>query len=95
VSAGGRGASLPFVVVPAPHRVTRGSDASLADQAHATDGAVVPASELGRLSTLLREAIRIEPRAITWHPMRSAWWIIPFVLALAGEWWLRRKRGLP
>ena len=27
-------------------------------------------------------------------PMRSAWWLPPFALALAGEWWLRRRRGL-
>jgi hypothetical protein len=38
--------------------------------------------------------VRVVPRAETWHPMRSAWWIIPFALALSGEWWLRRRRGL-
>jgi hypothetical protein len=27
------------------------------------------------------------------HPMRSPWWIVPFGLALGGEWWLRRRRG--
>ena len=28
------------------------------------------------------------------HPMRSIWWIVPFVAALSGEWWTRRRRGL-
>ena len=28
------------------------------------------------------------------HPMRSFWWMFPFVACLAGEWWLRRRGGL-
>ena len=28
------------------------------------------------------------------HPMRSAWWILPFAGCLSVEWWLRRRRGL-
>jgi hypothetical protein len=28
------------------------------------------------------------------HPMRSPWWLLPFVLCLGGEWWLRRRSGL-
>ena len=95
VSVGGRTAELPFVVAASPHRVSRGAEARLADWVHATNGSIVPASQLDRLSSLLRDAVRIEPRAVTWHPMRSAWWIIPFALALSGEWWLRRRRGLP
>ncbi|HUF46481.1 MAG TPA: hypothetical protein VMM93_01635 [Vicinamibacterales bacterium] len=31
-------------------------------------------------------------RPVVWHPMRSAWWIVPFALVLGGEWW-RRRRG--
>lgn len=27
-------------------------------------------------------------------PMRSPWWLVPFVGCLAGEWWLRRRAGL-
>jgi hypothetical protein len=30
-----------------------------------------------------------------WHPMRVWGWLVPFVAALAGEWWLRRRAGLP
>lgn len=33
---------------------------------------------------------RPEPR----YPMRSWWWLLPFVASLAGEWWLRRRTGL-
>jgi hypothetical protein len=95
VSVGGRTAELPVVVSGAPHRVTRGAEARLVDLVRATNGAILPASQLDRLSALLRQAIHVEPRAVTWHPMRSTWWIIPFVLALSSEWWLRRRRGLP
>lgn len=28
------------------------------------------------------------------HPMRSPWWMSPFVACLALEWWLRRRSGL-
>ena len=28
------------------------------------------------------------------HPMRSAWWMSPFVVCLGLEWWLRRRAGL-
>jgi hypothetical protein len=28
------------------------------------------------------------------HPMRSAWWCVPFAALLCVEWAVRRKRGL-
>ena len=28
------------------------------------------------------------------HPMRAAWWILPFAGCLSIEWWLRRRAGL-
>jgi hypothetical protein len=28
------------------------------------------------------------------HPMRSVWWMLPFVGCLSVEWWLRRRHGL-
>ena len=30
----------------------------------------------------------------SWWPMRSIYWLIPFVACLGGEWWLRRRTGL-
>jgi hypothetical protein len=38
-------------------------------------------------------AERVASEALPWHPMRSPWWIVPLTLALAGDWWLRRRRG--
>ena len=39
-------------------------------------------------------ALRQQPRPDRVHPMRSAWWIAPFAIALGLEWWSRRRRGL-
>ena len=57
-------------------------------------GDTISASRLGDLPGQIAAVVRPAPRAITWRPMRSPWWILPFTLALAGEWWLRRRRGL-
>ena len=32
--------------------------------------------------------------AVRFHPMRSAWWMVPFVALLSTEWILRRRAGL-
>lgn len=57
-------------------------------------GRVFSASALGDLSATLTSAIRPDARAEMWHPMRSAWWIVPFALLASAEWWTRRRRGL-
>jgi hypothetical protein len=28
------------------------------------------------------------------HPLRAAWWMMPFAACLSAEWWLRRRSGL-
>ena len=56
-------------------------------------GIAVSAAHLKDLSAALGRTLRPITRREEWHPMRSAWWIIPFALALAAEWW-RRRHGL-
>jgi hypothetical protein len=57
---------------------------------HATGGDVVTAQRLkATLDARLPRTSRLE----TLHPMRSAWWILPFALLLAFEWWWRRRIG--
>jgi hypothetical protein len=48
------------------------------------------------LSALVRQVRdRAAPDvATTVHPMRSAWWIVPFAGLLCAEWMLRRRQGL-
>jgi hypothetical protein len=95
LSVGDRRASTPIVVATNPRRVELGAESRLRDWVRATGGETLNASDIARLPELLGKAIRIEPQLTTWHPLRSAWWIVPFVAALGGEWWLRRRRGLP
>jgi hypothetical protein len=94
ISAGGRRAELPIVVGRSMHPVAIRSEEALRDRALASGGAALSASMISTLPDLLTRAIHLEPRVVTGHPMRSAWWIVPFVLALSVEWWLRRRRGL-
>jgi hypothetical protein len=47
------------------------------------------------LITAVRAAVQPATRAGMWYPMRSPWWILPFVAALGAEWWWRRRRGMP
>ena len=95
LSAGGRHAIVPFVVAEDARPVVVGAEMRLADWVRATGGSIVPEAQVARLGALLASKVHSEPTLVTWHPMRSAWWILPFALALSGEWWLRRKRGLP
>lgn len=63
----------------------------LAAAAHG--GRVVPATELVTLPAQVAEVVNSSPAREVWHPMRSVWWLVPFTLCAAGEWWLRRRRG--
>ncbi|MEX2283366.1 MAG: hypothetical protein WEE89_12855 [Gemmatimonadota bacterium] len=57
-------------------------------------GSAVSEHELEQLPDRIANVLQPATRRETWHPMRSAWWILPFVLFLGTEWWWRRRRGL-
>jgi hypothetical protein len=61
----------------------------------ARGGDVFPEAGRGALRGALEGELRGERRTERWHPMRSPWWILPFVLLLGVEWAARRRRGLP
>jgi len=42
----------------------------------------------------LRQSVHSTRATEQVHPMRSPWWLLPFVACLSAEWWLRRRRGL-
>ncbi|HTE45333.1 MAG TPA: hypothetical protein VK636_08840, partial [Gemmatimonadaceae bacterium] len=90
---GNRGEAPLVVAANATHSVPDAPDLLVA-WVTARGGRALPESRLEELSSALDKAIQPAPRLETWNPMRSAWWIIPFALALSGEWWLRRRRGL-
>lgn len=58
----------------------------------ATGGVVTTAEHLAPVVDLLRSRRRgALPASV--HPMRSAWWILPFTIVLCAEWTIRRRRG--
>jgi hypothetical protein len=61
--------------------------------AGASGGVVVYASDLSPLIESLK-ALEREDRPVRERPMRSAWWMLVFAASVAGEWALRRRRGL-
>jgi len=74
------------------HAAKAGRDL-LAAWVRAHGGTAFEAGETRALRAALVASLQPKRRAVTWHPMRSAWWILPFSLLLALEWWLRRRRG--
>jgi hypothetical protein len=56
-------------------------------------GVNVGPGNLALLEGHLRSTIPAKPARAARHPMRSAWWIVPFAACLSGEWWLRRRSG--
>jgi hypothetical protein len=54
----------------------------------------VTPEHLADLERFLRETVAAPRAELVHHPMRSTWWIVPFVVCLSAEWWLRRRRGL-
>jgi hypothetical protein len=57
-------------------------------------GVTVEAARVAELGGAMLASMALPVRLERWYPMRSAWWIIPFALALGYEWWMRRRRGL-
>jgi hypothetical protein len=67
-------------------------DDSLRLIAATTGGVVADLSDTTALQRHLRELPRRD-ESRTVHPMRSAWWSLPFAAVLCAEWALRRRRG--
>lgn len=84
----------PLVV--APHVATDATDDPdlLASWAFSRGGRVIADDSIESLRSALSAVLRPLPRMTEWYPMRSLWWIVPFAVALAAEWWIRRRRGL-
>ena len=76
---------------PVPPALEHDGLSALAASAHR--GTVVPADQLPRLPAQISQAVTQGQAREAWHPMRSLWWLMPFTLCAAGEWWLRRHRG--
>jgi hypothetical protein len=75
-------------------RLDRTGAPSLAMLASSHRGIDVTPGRIVELERFLRDAVNTPRAPRTRHPMRSAWWIVPFTLCLSTEWWLRRRRGV-
>lgn len=90
------GADTAFVAAEAPLSAVNASGGRIealvaafgAPLVRAGDEETLVAAARGRMAGAASE--RREDR----HPLRSPWWIVPFVACLGGEWWLRRRRGV-
>ena len=92
VTVAGSMADTPVLVVDGARHPPLYDDQSLRLIAAADGGVVVDAADTAPLARHLQGlARRTEPRIV--HPMRSAWWTLPFVGALCAEWAARRRRG--
>jgi hypothetical protein len=95
VASGAEELRLPLVVAAASAPAPRGGgEALLGALVAARGGAMLPAAEAAALPALLQQQLGAARGTGRVHPMRSAWWLLPFVAALGGEWWWRRRRGL-
>jgi hypothetical protein len=66
----------------------------LPDVVARTGGLTVPGRDVSQVIEALRAGRAMDRVPEMRHPMRSFWWMFPFVACLAGEWWLRRRGGL-
>lgn len=94
VSSGAARTERSLLVDAAARPSSRDDHAFVAAFASSRGGFAVAESNLRELPVQLAAAFQAVSRVETWHPMRSAWWIMPFAILLGAEWWWRRRRGL-
>jgi hypothetical protein len=75
--------------------VSSADPGGLALAASTSGGRVFPADQTSILVDALRSTYPARRVTRPTHPMRSAWWTVPFAGLLCAEWAVRRKRGLP
>jgi hypothetical protein len=76
--------------------VRRGADAdteALELAVRTSGGEIASADRLGDLVAKLKRKYPPQSQDVRVHPMRSPWWMVPFALALTGEWGWRRLKG--
>ena len=93
VTGGGARADAPLAVVPGAARPTPDERDLIAAWAHSRRGTTIPASRLQDLPSTVAQSLAPVSRAVTWHPMRSPWWLVLFASGLGAEWWWRRRHG--
>ena len=93
VTSDGMTADVPLVVSPSIMRPEADESALVTAWVGSRGGRALPDSQLDDLTPALERTLRPAVRRETWYPMRSPWWLIPFVTLLGAEWLWRRRRG--
>jgi hypothetical protein len=91
---GGSSDAASLLVSGSMSRAIPDESAAIGALASSRGGTTVAEPELSRLVPAMRLLLKAEEQPVQVRIMRSVWWILPFSLALCGEWWLRRRRGL-
>jgi hypothetical protein len=90
------GDSQADAVVAGSTDVPRGADADpegLALLASASGGDMRSPAQAAGLVSVMRSKLPAHPTVVREHPMRSAWWMLPFVAAVCVDWGGRRMHG--
>ncbi len=87
-----RSISQSVVVRDDARPLTAAAPLSLLSASHG--GIDATPDRVGELESFARRTVTAPKTGAVRHPMRSAWWILPFAACLSAEWWSRRRRGL-
>ena len=87
-------ASRTILVRPDVQRLRQTMAPSLSMLASSHRGIDVTPDSVDDLERFVRIAVEVPRTTRVSHPMRSAWWVVPFAACLSLEWWMRRRRGL-
>jgi hypothetical protein len=92
VTASSQSAAAIFLVA-AGARAARPAGPPLSLLAESRGGQDLAVSDVATMAKRLRQSIASPTVRVERRPMRSTWWLVPFVACLGGEWLLRRRRG--
>jgi hypothetical protein len=87
-------AAAPLFVADDAREATPVEPELVAAWAASRGGPVVTSGTPAELRAAVDAVVRPRQERREVRPMRSAWWIVPFALAISGEWWLRRRVDL-
>jgi hypothetical protein len=87
-------ASRSVVVQAGVRPLSPGPTPSLAMLSSSHHGIDVTAGRLADVERFVRRAAVPSVARVEHRPMRSLWWLVPFISCLCAEWWMRRRRGL-
>jgi hypothetical protein len=90
VSRGDARADATVTTAIDPHRGSVDDPDGLALLVRASGGEMLTPDQVADLGSKLNARFPARPATVEMHPMRSAWWILPFSLLLCAEWTWRR-----